>query len=226
MKDDITTIPISDIFEVRDGCPLCRLRDMLEERTVDFILGGAMMEPDVRISTNRQGFCRLHFSQMLERKNKLAVALMLESHLAEIDEKLLKPGTFLTKGPAGKFPLAAEITQDCFICERVEKGMERMLDVLVNTWIKDGDFREMFESQPVICLPHYYAACSAAKNALGKKDSERFINSAASVVKKGLDELRKDVSWFCRKHDYRNASADWAGAKDAPERAVRFLTSR
>ena len=56
MKEDITTIPINDVFEPRDGCPLCRMRDMLEERSTVYITGAAMMEPDVRIKMNETGF--------------------------------------------------------------------------------------------------------------------------------------------------------------------------
>ena len=36
MRDDITSIPISEIFEEKDGCPICRLRNLLEKR-VDFL---------------------------------------------------------------------------------------------------------------------------------------------------------------------------------------------
>ena len=49
MREDITSIPISDVFEPRDGCPICRMRNLLEERVADYITGPAMMEPDVRI---------------------------------------------------------------------------------------------------------------------------------------------------------------------------------
>ena len=30
MREDICSIPISEIFEPKDGCPFCRMRDMLE----------------------------------------------------------------------------------------------------------------------------------------------------------------------------------------------------
>lgn len=45
MRDDITSIPISEVFEPRDGCPICRLRNTLEDRVVEYITGAAMMEP-------------------------------------------------------------------------------------------------------------------------------------------------------------------------------------
>ena len=80
MRDDITSIPISEVFEPKDGCPVCRLRDMLEERSVTYITGAAMMEPDVRIETNKKGFCHLHYGQMLKNSKQLTIALILQSH--------------------------------------------------------------------------------------------------------------------------------------------------
>ena len=56
MREDLCTIPINEVFEPRDGCPFCRMRDMLEDRMATYITGAAMMEPDVRIETNRLGF--------------------------------------------------------------------------------------------------------------------------------------------------------------------------
>ena len=64
MRDDICTIPISEVFEENDGCPICRMRDTIEERITEYILGDAMMEPDVRISTNQVGFCEEHYDKM------------------------------------------------------------------------------------------------------------------------------------------------------------------
>lgn len=45
MREDICSIPISEIFEPKDGCPFCRMRDMLEDRMATYITGAAMMEP-------------------------------------------------------------------------------------------------------------------------------------------------------------------------------------
>ena len=81
MRESILTIPVNEIFEPKCGCPICTMRDMLEQRTVDYIMGAAMMEPDVRIETNRQGFCKTHLEQMRACKNRLSLALMLQTHL-------------------------------------------------------------------------------------------------------------------------------------------------
>ena len=88
MKDSIYTIPISEVFEPKEGCPLCALYATLEDRWVDYITGAAMMEPDVRIETNRSGFCPKHFDMMLLKRSRLSVALILQTRLAWIDENL------------------------------------------------------------------------------------------------------------------------------------------
>jgi hypothetical protein len=40
-----------------------------------------------------------------------------------------------------------------------------------------------------------------------------------------LDELSGDVSWFCKKFDYRYDEEPWYNSKDAVERSMKFLRS-
>lgn len=100
--EKIYTIPVNEAFEASAadpacGCPFCTLYRKLEENELDLILGASMMEPDVRIKTNEQGFCKTHYDMMFTRKNRLGMALMLESHLAEI-KKEVAGGGFSLKG--------------------------------------------------------------------------------------------------------------------------------
>ena len=57
MRSDICSIPVEEVFEPKEGCPVCRMRDMLEKRMADYITGAAMMEPEIRKVTNQKGFC-------------------------------------------------------------------------------------------------------------------------------------------------------------------------
>ena len=86
MREDICTIPVSEVFEPKDGCPICRMFDRSEEHLVEYITGAAMMEPDVRIATNDVGFCPRHYSKMLGQRNRLSVALTIETHLKRLPE--------------------------------------------------------------------------------------------------------------------------------------------
>ena len=92
MREDLCSIPIHDVFLPKDGCPFCRMRDMLEDRMATYITGAAMMEPDVRVETNRLGFCEEHFNQILARGSRLSVALILESLLDKVREEAFPQG--------------------------------------------------------------------------------------------------------------------------------------
>ena len=48
MKENLCTIPINDVFAPKCGCPMCRMEAMLEQNSVIYITGAAMMEPDIR----------------------------------------------------------------------------------------------------------------------------------------------------------------------------------
>ena len=102
VREHIYTIEINDAFDKKNGtCPLCLLYAKLEDAELDLILGASMMEPEVRKVTNRKGFCGRHYQKMFPRKNRLGMALTLESHLDEL-KKELKPGGLLARDAAEK----------------------------------------------------------------------------------------------------------------------------
>lgn len=226
MRESILTIPISEILEPMEGCPICRMRDILEQRTVEYIMGAAMMEPDVRIETNRAGFCHTHFTQMLGQKNRLSLALMLQTHLDETHNKLFSRKKLFEPKNARKKKLS-EINESCFVCEKVDWGMERLMRTFFEMYGQE-DFRELFSRQEFICLPHYDLLTSLSPAYLSPKDAESFNALAGQLTEKYILTLYEDVSKYCSMYDYRNSGkdADWGNSKDSIERAVKFLTSR
>ena len=81
MAEKIYTIPINEAFDRYEGCPLCYLIDKLQDSTLNYCLGAAMMEPDVRIEMNSKGFCQSHGEKLSSMKNKLGLALILKPAL-------------------------------------------------------------------------------------------------------------------------------------------------
>lgn len=79
MKQDITTIPISEVLEQTDGCFVCRMRKMLEKRALEYASGSAMMEPDVRIKMNDLGFCAYHFKKWTRPADGFPLDLCLKA---------------------------------------------------------------------------------------------------------------------------------------------------
>lgn len=225
MREDICTIPISEVFEPKDGCPICRMRDTLENRVTEYITGAAMMEPDVREVTNVKGFCYPHFSMMLKKGSRLSNALILESHLKEIEKSVLHLDR---RGAPGKKEVesAQKLTESCFVCEQIQWAMVRMFDTVYRLWVKEGEFRELFSQQPYLCLPHYTALMEGAPKGVGKKNYGPFAQAASDLVKNYLEVLQKDITHFCSMFDYRNIGGDFGNSKDSIERSIEFLTSR
>ena len=95
-----------------------------------------MMEPDIRIMTNKEGFCGTHFDKMFERRNRLGLALIMQSHLDkirnDIKDKLL-PDLVQGKG-ARAMKEANRLKDSCYICRRVEHHMANMIATVILLW--------------------------------------------------------------------------------------------
>ncbi|MCR5542234.1 MAG: DUF6062 family protein [Ruminococcus sp.] len=227
MRESILTIPVTEIFEPKCGCPICRLRDTLEQRTIEYIMGAAMMEPDVRIETNKQGFCKTHFEQMRACKNRLSLALMLSTHLQSLQKNVLKRQSIF-EGKTAKQKRVSAVNNDCFVCNKIEWGMSRIMVTLFELYEQQSEFRQLFAEQEMLCLPHYDMLVSACEDKMSKKIQGSFKEACAELTEKYLAELEKDVTHYCNMYDYRNngSDADWGNSKDSIERAIKFLTTR
>jgi len=207
--EKIYTIPINEAFGHPDGCPLCVLRGKLETDSLTYILGAAMMEPDVRIDVNRQGFCARHLNALIQQSNRLSLALMMESILGRIREK----------GAAG----IQKLHGHCFVCSRVDGFMIHFLENIVYMWRTEHDFKDKLAARR-LCLPHTAALLPMAARLLGRGDCESF---SRAVVGRALDRaqaLQHDISAFCKSFDHRMAKQPLREeVKSAVERTAAFL---
>lgn len=228
MKESIYTIPVSEVFEPKCGCPLCRMRDTLEQRCIDYIMGAAMMEPDIRIKTNEQGFCVDHYEMMLKLKNRLSLALMLESHLAELQKEKYSPILKKSKTKKTKRDGVKTVNDTCYVCDTIQWAMGNMLTTVLRQYQADAEFKKLFSEQEYICLPHLEMLLCAAEDEMPKKALPEFKKEAVALTDKYLTAVLGDVSHFCKMFDYRNSGkdADWGNSRDSIERAVALLSSR
>lgn len=224
MTETIYTIPINEEFEARlesneCACPLCNLYKKLEKDELSLILGASMMEPDVRIKTNRLGFCAHHYEKMLTNGKRLPLALILESHLAEVRDNISGRGA----SPEKTVRRLKELRDSCYVCSRTNDNFNHLVSNVVYMWETSREFREKFSEQKYICIDHYADLLECAKREMTKKVFKEFAESAETLANSILDGLCEDVSWFCKKYDYRYQDEPWGNSKDSPERAVKFL---
>lgn len=226
MRDDICTIPVSEVFEKQDGCPICRMYDEVEEHLLDYILGDAMMEPDVRIETNKTGFCSDHFDKMLARRGRLQLALMLETHIKSVEERIFEKKLF--QSAEKRAVKARALSESCFICEKIEWGMSRMLDTVCRCYENERDFRALFNVQPMFCLPHYERLISCLDKRKYPHYGAEMAQNLTRITAEYAKTLATDVSQYCKMYDYRSRSegTEWGNSRDSVERTVGFLTGR
>ncbi len=226
MRDDICTIPVSEVFEVNDGCPICRMRDIVEEHIIDYILGDAMMEPDVRIETNKVGFCEFHYGKMMSRRGRLQLALMLQTHIDEINKNIFNKSILNSANARGK--KAATVSDTCFICNKMEFGISRMIETIYRTYENERDFRELFNAQECFCLPHYERLILGVQNHRMKRYGGDFVKNLTRITGEYSKKLYSQVSEYCTLYDYRSNKAEPINpeVRDSVERTVAFLNGR
>ena len=220
MSEHIYEIPLNDYFGKKNGeCPFCGIRKRLENNEIEAITGASMMEPSIRIKTNEQGFCAKHFDSMLKVGKKLPVALMIQSHMETIYSNFekMKPEKF------EKYIFSLQ--NDCYVCRRVEYNMENVFSNFFDMWEKDAKFKQLAGEQSVFFLPDFQKMIFYGRKYLSKKEFLTFYGVIYEIQKKHLEELLDDIDWFCKKFDYRFREESWKNSKDAPERAVRTITS-
>lgn len=225
MRDDICTIPVSEVFEQTDGCPICRMKHTVEQHLITYILGDAMMEPDVRIETNKIGFCAEHYDKMTSCRGRLQLALMLETHVKEIENQIFGGKLFNTA--TKKSQKSQKVADSCFICQKINWGMERMIETIYRCYEKERDFRELFNAQPQFCMHHFNLLISGADKKKMPSYYSEFKSNVTRITTDYIKSLGEDISKYCSMYDYRNAGqTDWGNSQDAVERTIAFLTGR
>ena len=121
-------------------------------------------------------------------------------------------------------PILLELEGDCYVCNRINKNLSAMISTAVYLFESDGAFKEKFKKAPYFCLPHYRAMMDYASKKMGKRQFAEFYDTAKAIEDKYLETLSDDVSWFCKKFDYRYDDEPWYNSKDSVARAIKFLS--
>jgi len=226
MRDDICTIPVSEVFEESDGCPICRMYNIVNDRIITYIMGDAMMEPDVRIETNKVGFCPDHYDAMFSRRGRLQLALMIESHLKNLNSDIFSRNLF--NSSSKKADKAKKVSDTCFICDKVEWGVSRMIDTIYRCYENESDFRTLFNSQPMFCLPHYERLINGMDKRFMKRYGKAFADNLTRITSDYAASLGADISQYCANYNFCNTGGDidWGTSKDSVERSIAFLSGR
>ncbi len=220
MKETIYTIPINDAFSADCECPLCEFLQKEEKDRIEYALGASMMEPDERIRSNELGYCQRHTQMMYSYGNKLSHALVLETRLKYIIDKIEDYKSNVKKPKKTLFSSVKntqELTMSCscVVCDRLSSIMEAFTSNIFYLYKKDEEFRKKFKSSKGFCLAHFELLANSAYKYLSADYAYEFVSILCDLQKENLNRVLEDVVWFTKKFDYRYRNEDWKNSKDA-----------
>lgn len=241
MKESIYTMPLIDAFRSSDECPFCFIERELEHHAVSFILGSgsSYMEDDIRMETDRLGFCRHHYKMMFDYGNRLGTALMLSTHFHKLNQELEKQihdfshskPSFLQKlkksSPDPSQPgtnIGAWVTEkesQCYICDHIHQNYPRYLSTFFELYLHNEEFVSLFQNSKGFCLPHFRDLTEEAQIRLKGKEQSAFYTTLFSLMQTNFKRLEEEVTWFVDKCDYLNRDKDWGNSKDSIQRCMQ-----
>jgi len=239
MEERIYTIPLNDAFDADSECPFCFLHQLLEQNKLEYFLGAAMMEPDVRIMTNSKGFCAKHLHKMEQMPNTLSLALTLDTHVNQVISRLKtmedtlsslggKKGIFKKESDFSKTReklanMLDQTVQSCAVCDAIEETMTRYIDTFFYLYRTEHEFKEKFENSKGFCLPHFTRLVKSCDRELNKSESTAFLKSLYTLELSHLSRINDEINYYTKKFDYQYQNADWKNSKDAPKRTTEKL---
>lgn len=239
MKEQIYAIPVNDAFKEDTECPFCCMRNKLDEDAVSFMMGPSYMEDDIRMETNKIGFCKEHYKKMYIQQNRLGLALMVQTHIQQINKdltNLLPKDTVPTVAKKSIFSKSSitsnnvsehihNIDKSCYICNKIETTYSRFIDTFFYLWKKDAKFVELVKSSKGFCLNHFSDIYEIAPNKLSANECVEFYKIIIPIQIDNLKRIEDEISWFVNKFDYRYANEPWKNSKDALPRAIQKVSS-
>lgn len=236
MKEQLYTIPVNDAFATDCECPICNMYASLEHESIEFTMGPSYMEDDVRMETNRIGFCQSHVKMLYKHQNRLGLALMLHTHMQRTNEEIEKLLSSHAPAKKGLFSKKTEdispvteyinrLNQSCYICNRIDTVFKRYLMTIFHCYEHDAEFREKFAASKGFCTKHFGMLYDMAPSQLSARHLENFIQKLNQVYLTNMKRVTDDLEWFTDKFDYRNENAPWKNSKDALPRSMTKTNS-
>ncbi len=207
----IDTGLIKDKFKEDCECPLCEIKQIVEEQFLYEFLNDAVMEDNTRIKVGKEGFCARHFDMLFIRQNKLSVALQVGTRVDKLGEfitqiKGVKAGKKQAKAIENSF-------KTCAICDYVNQSMVKYYKTIAQLFLKEKPFLKTLLATKGFCLEHYAELLKYSSYA-GFMAGE-YVNVLSGVQTRHLERVQKELTAFCDSHDYRNAGKPLGNAETA-----------
>lgn len=211
MNYHIDTGLILEKFKTDCECPLCEIKQIVEEQFLHEFLNDAVMEDNTRIKVGKLGFCARHFDMLFSRQNKLSVALQIGTRVDKLYS--LIDEVHSVKGGIKQADALMKSASTCAICEYAEDSMIKYYKTVAQLFLNEKSFIKILLGTKGFCLEHYAELLRYAKYA-GYMSNE-YSEILSGIEKRHLERLKGELKDFCDSHDYRNAGKPLGSAETA-----------
>jgi hypothetical protein len=174
------------------------------------------MVDNYRKHVNEKGFCLYHTQMLLSRSNKLGLALQHSTRLKTLSSSIEVTDSIKSAKKQAEF--FKNSSKTCIICEIAQLSMVRYYKTIAELYYNEPEFKNIFLSTKGFCLHHYGELLNYSSYA--KSKTKEYLKALTALEKNNTQRITDELSWFCDKHDYRNADKPWNNSKDAIARSI------
>lgn len=232
-------MPKLEISKVHDAyarggeCPLCDLEEAAENTYLRSFQHSRVMEPNVRVQTNRTGFCPGHYRKLYDGENKLGLGLVVHTHLQQVIPGIGAALDALAKAAEGRrsrehlaeaaAPMAA-LRDTCFICGLLAADMQRYAFTVLYLWTRDPQFSAVFRDSRGFCIPHFAVMLDEASKSMRADRIRGWLAETIPLMKGSLERLDGELLAFTQLHQAGNASPGTDAERTALARTLQKLS--
>jgi hypothetical protein len=223
---------VHDAYRQGVECPLCFLQASAEKALLTSLQHSRAMQPDVRVRTNREGFCPEHLRRLYAGENKLGLALTAHTRLqhviaeaaAALEDAARAAGGRDARPAAGR--AAARLSAlgaTCYVCGLLLQDSQRYRFTILYLWSKDPEFPAVFRASRGFCIPHFAAMTDEAARSLRPDRLRSWLAESGALLHGSLESLEKDLHSFTQLHQADNRSPGTEAERTALVRTLQKL---
>jgi len=223
---------VHDAYRQDGECPLCLLEASAEGALLKSFQHARGMEPEVRVRTNREGFCAGHLRRLYAGESKLGLGLVAHTRLlhllAEVEAALDTAGRAAAGRDAKRQAARAaaglsQLGASCYICGLLRQDRERWIFTILYLWTKDPDFRPVYRASRGFCIPHFAAMTAEAARSMRAERLREWLAESGALLRASLAALDHDLLAFTQLHQAGNRGLGTEAERTALARTLQKL---
>ena len=212
------------------GCPVCNLVQKAIHMSMDSFLYELVNDPGVRKKIRKSlGFCNTHAWQLQKIGDGFGLSIIYNELLGMLNDRISltdpKKNAINVKallkelvGGKAKTNYQEKSKASCPACNDLRDCEKRYITAFIDGF-SEAEFRVALGGSSGLCLPHIVSVLTTCKD-------EELIKELLKAESEKINNLRKELDEFERKHDYRFSKEGFGKESDSWMRAIEKMIGK